>query len=169
MGCLSPRLLILQKSCIFSVHFYTLFCYFVDSTAILQLRNSRGHVLQCSHYVPSTFPNDTSLPCVIYCHGNRYHMVVLSTLCLEIWFFSIVVYLLVSCMFLFKNCLCSLYVKYFQALFFSVCGGERKSTEKRILLYVVQRTLVYVNLICRVYLTRGLIPIGILSSLYAHF
>ncbi|KAL8088830.1 uncharacterized protein LOC141697078 isoform X1 [Apium graveolens] len=36
----------------------------------LELRNSRGHVLQCSHYVPSTFPNETSLPCVIYCHGN---------------------------------------------------------------------------------------------------
>ncbi|XP_052203200.1 uncharacterized protein LOC127808674 [Diospyros lotus] len=35
-----------------------------------QLKNQRGHTLQCSHYVPSTFPDDTSLPCVIYCHGN---------------------------------------------------------------------------------------------------
>ncbi|KAL4562929.1 hypothetical protein LXL04_026960 [Taraxacum kok-saghyz] len=36
-----------------------------------QLRNSRGHILRCSHYMPSPFPDDnTSLPCVIYCHGN---------------------------------------------------------------------------------------------------
>ncbi|CAL5411771.1 hypothetical protein CsSME_00031260 [Camellia sinensis var. sinensis] len=36
----------------------------------LELRNQRGHTLQCSHYVPSPFPEDTPLPCVIYCHGN---------------------------------------------------------------------------------------------------
>lgn len=36
----------------------------------LELRNERGHTLQCSHYVPSHFPDGTSLPCVIYCHGN---------------------------------------------------------------------------------------------------
>lgn len=36
----------------------------------LELRNARGHILQCSHYVPSPFPDDTPLPCVIYCHGN---------------------------------------------------------------------------------------------------
>ncbi|XAR53900.1 hypothetical protein NMG60_11022635 [Bertholletia excelsa] len=36
----------------------------------LELRNQRGQALQCSHYVPSPFPEDTSLPCVIYCHGN---------------------------------------------------------------------------------------------------
>ncbi|XP_044462687.1 uncharacterized protein LOC123193684 isoform X1 [Mangifera indica] len=36
----------------------------------LELRNVRGHVLQCSHYMPSVFPEDTPLPCVIYCHGN---------------------------------------------------------------------------------------------------
>lgn len=36
----------------------------------LELRNARGHVLRCSHYVPSQFPEDSSLPCVIYCHGN---------------------------------------------------------------------------------------------------
>lgn len=36
----------------------------------LELRNGRGHALRCSHYVPSPFPDDTSLPCVIYCHGN---------------------------------------------------------------------------------------------------
>ncbi|CAN0890925.1 Uncharacterized protein YqkD [Linum grandiflorum] len=43
--------------------FGTLFC-------LLQLTNTRGHTLQCSHYVPSPFPEDTPLPCVIYCHGN---------------------------------------------------------------------------------------------------
>ncbi|KAL4020304.1 hypothetical protein IC575_019075 [Cucumis melo] len=36
----------------------------------LELRNSRGHTLQCSHYLPSSIPEDTPLPCVIYCHGN---------------------------------------------------------------------------------------------------
>ncbi|XP_059658592.1 uncharacterized protein LOC132304907 isoform X1 [Cornus florida] len=36
----------------------------------LELRNGRGHMLQCSHYVPSPFPENTPLPCVIYCHGN---------------------------------------------------------------------------------------------------
>ncbi|GAV70593.1 Abhydrolase_5 domain-containing protein, partial [Cephalotus follicularis] len=36
----------------------------------LELRNARGQTLQCSHYVPSPFPQDTPLPCVIYCHGN---------------------------------------------------------------------------------------------------
>ncbi|KAI8007243.1 Uncharacterized protein YqkD [Camellia lanceoleosa] len=36
----------------------------------LELRNQRGHTLQCSHFVPSPFPEDTPLPCVIYCHGN---------------------------------------------------------------------------------------------------
>ncbi|KAL2339308.1 hypothetical protein Fmac_013754 [Flemingia macrophylla] len=35
-----------------------------------QLKNARGHTLKCSHYLPSPFPEDTSLPCVIYCHGN---------------------------------------------------------------------------------------------------
>ncbi|KAI9109153.1 hypothetical protein K1719_019776 [Acacia pycnantha] len=29
-----------------------------------------GGNLQCSHYLPSPFPEDSSLPCVIYCHGN---------------------------------------------------------------------------------------------------
>ncbi|XP_077237475.1 alpha/beta-Hydrolases superfamily protein isoform X3 [Tasmannia lanceolata] len=37
---------------------------------IRQLQNGRGHTLKCSHYVPSTFPENTPLPCVIYCHGN---------------------------------------------------------------------------------------------------
>ncbi|KAL2495668.1 alpha/beta-hydrolase superfamily protein [Forsythia ovata] len=36
----------------------------------LELRNERGHTLRCSHYVPSQFPDDTPLPCVVYCHGN---------------------------------------------------------------------------------------------------
>ncbi|KAF3451927.1 hypothetical protein FNV43_RR08023 [Rhamnella rubrinervis] len=36
----------------------------------LELSNARGHKLRCSHYLPSPFPEDSSLPCVIYCHGN---------------------------------------------------------------------------------------------------
>nr|GMD47201.1 putative alpha/beta hydrolase [Ipomoea batatas] len=36
----------------------------------LELKNERGHTLRCSHYVPSSFPEDSPLPCVIYCHGN---------------------------------------------------------------------------------------------------
>ncbi|OVA20086.1 hypothetical protein BVC80_1665g49 [Macleaya cordata] len=32
--------------------------------------NSRGDVLQCSHYMPLVIPEGTTLPCVIYCHGN---------------------------------------------------------------------------------------------------
>ncbi|XP_010440048.1 PREDICTED: uncharacterized protein LOC104723387 [Camelina sativa] len=36
----------------------------------LELTNSRGHTLRCSHYVPSSSQEDTPLPCVIYCHGN---------------------------------------------------------------------------------------------------
>ncbi|XP_016648131.1 PREDICTED: uncharacterized protein LOC103324410 [Prunus mume] len=36
----------------------------------LELTNARGHTLHCSHYLPSPFPEDASLPCVIYCHGN---------------------------------------------------------------------------------------------------
>eukprot|EP00271_Cylindrocystis_brebissonii_P008118 TRINITY_DN22142_c0_g1_i1.p1 TRINITY_DN22142_c0_g1~~TRINITY_DN22142_c0_g1_i1.p1 ORF type:complete len:570 (-),score=127.02 TRINITY_DN22142_c0_g1_i1:274-1983(-) len=38
----------------------------------LELVNARGHVLQCSHYMPASLPErpDKKLPCVIYCHGN---------------------------------------------------------------------------------------------------
>ncbi|WOK95258.1 hypothetical protein Cni_G03965 [Canna indica] len=36
----------------------------------LELKNGRGHTLQCSHYVPSSIPDNVPLPCVIYCHGN---------------------------------------------------------------------------------------------------
>ncbi|CAI7839883.1 unnamed protein product, partial [Closterium sp. NIES-54] len=36
----------------------------------LQLVNSRGHVLECSHYMPAHVPPNQKLPCVIYCHGN---------------------------------------------------------------------------------------------------
>ncbi|KAK2394442.1 alpha/beta-Hydrolases superfamily protein [Trifolium repens] len=36
----------------------------------LELKNARGYTLQCSHYLPSSVPEDISLPCVIYCHGN---------------------------------------------------------------------------------------------------
>ncbi|CAK9161879.1 unnamed protein product [Ilex paraguariensis] len=37
----------------------------------LEIVNSRGDVLQCSHYMPIVLPEGKSLPCVIYCHGNR--------------------------------------------------------------------------------------------------
>ncbi|XVF28099.1 hypothetical protein REPUB_Repub14bG0165500 [Reevesia pubescens] len=36
----------------------------------LELTNARGHMLRCSHYMPLAFPEETPLPCVIYCHGN---------------------------------------------------------------------------------------------------
>eukprot|EP00252_Welwitschia_mirabilis_P016543 TRINITY_DN3648_c0_g1_i1.p1 TRINITY_DN3648_c0_g1~~TRINITY_DN3648_c0_g1_i1.p1 ORF type:complete len:317 (-),score=56.66 TRINITY_DN3648_c0_g1_i1:222-1172(-) len=36
----------------------------------LEIKNERGHLLQCSHYLPSSLPEGTQLPCVIYCHGN---------------------------------------------------------------------------------------------------
>ncbi|KAL8524805.1 hypothetical protein ACS0TY_014426 [Phlomoides rotata] len=36
----------------------------------LEVVNSRGDVLQCSHYVPIISPEGKALPCVIYCHGN---------------------------------------------------------------------------------------------------
>ncbi|KAL0457288.1 UNVERIFIED_CONTAM: hypothetical protein Slati_1068000 [Sesamum latifolium] len=36
----------------------------------LEVINSRGDVLQCSHYMPIICPEGTKLPCVIYCHGN---------------------------------------------------------------------------------------------------
>ncbi|XP_072968769.1 uncharacterized protein [Typha angustifolia] len=36
----------------------------------LELSNGRGDTLQCSHYVPFVIPENTALPCVIYCHGN---------------------------------------------------------------------------------------------------
>ncbi|XP_012069496.1 uncharacterized protein LOC105631893 isoform X2 [Jatropha curcas] len=35
-----------------------------------EIKNSRGDVLQCSHYVPIVTPEGKPLPCVIYCHGN---------------------------------------------------------------------------------------------------
>ncbi|KAK3009123.1 hypothetical protein RJ639_014919, partial [Escallonia herrerae] len=51
-----------------------LFPYNTSSACTLmtvsKLRNARGHTLRCSHYVPSPFPDNTPLPCVIYCHGN---------------------------------------------------------------------------------------------------
>ncbi|OMO85444.1 hypothetical protein COLO4_21623 [Corchorus olitorius] len=37
----------------------------------IEVKNSRGDVLQCSHYVPLVSPEGKPLPCVIYCHGNR--------------------------------------------------------------------------------------------------
>lgn len=36
----------------------------------LEVTNSRGDVLQCSHYMPVIPPEGKELPCVIYCHGN---------------------------------------------------------------------------------------------------
>ncbi|KAL3626199.1 hypothetical protein CASFOL_029748 [Castilleja foliolosa] len=36
----------------------------------LEVVNSRGDVLKCSHYMPITPPEGIKLPCVIYCHGN---------------------------------------------------------------------------------------------------
>lgn len=36
----------------------------------VEITNSRGDVLQCSHYVPIVSPEGKALPCVIYCHGN---------------------------------------------------------------------------------------------------
>ena len=55
----------------------------------LQLSNARGHILRCSHYLPSPFPEDSSLPCVIYCHGNRYVIVIIDNfMLLLLYFFS---------------------------------------------------------------------------------
>ncbi|KAK6913861.1 hypothetical protein RJ641_021182 [Dillenia turbinata] len=36
----------------------------------LEVKNSRGDTLQCSHYAPIVSPQEKPLPCVIYCHGN---------------------------------------------------------------------------------------------------
>lgn len=36
----------------------------------VEIKNSRGDVLQCSHYAPLVSPEGKLLPCVIYCHGN---------------------------------------------------------------------------------------------------
>ncbi|XP_027329188.1 uncharacterized protein LOC113845804 isoform X1 [Abrus precatorius] len=36
----------------------------------VEIKNSRGDALQCSHYMPIVSPEGKPLPCVIYCHGN---------------------------------------------------------------------------------------------------
>ncbi|KAK4266431.1 hypothetical protein QN277_027353 [Acacia crassicarpa] len=36
----------------------------------VEIKNSRGDILQCSHYMPIVSPEEKPLPCVIYCHGN---------------------------------------------------------------------------------------------------
>jgi len=36
----------------------------------LQLRNPRGHLLECSHFQPAATDNEQKLPCVIFCHGS---------------------------------------------------------------------------------------------------
>lgn len=55
----------------FSQHLRQRFVY------VLQVKNSRGDVLLCSHYMPVVPPEGKTLPCVIYCHGNR--LVILIT------------------------------------------------------------------------------------------
>ncbi|KMT04345.1 hypothetical protein BVRB_8g184190 isoform B [Beta vulgaris subsp. vulgaris] len=35
-----------------------------------QLESGRGETLKCSHYMPYLNPEDSALPCVVYCHGN---------------------------------------------------------------------------------------------------
>ncbi|XP_039013558.1 uncharacterized protein LOC120143257 [Hibiscus syriacus] len=37
----------------------------------IEVKNNRGDVLQCSHFVPLVSPEGNPFPCVIYCHGNR--------------------------------------------------------------------------------------------------
>ncbi|GER39768.1 alpha/beta-Hydrolases superfamily protein, partial [Striga asiatica] len=37
----------------------------------IDLRKERGHALKCSHYIPLQLLDNSPLPCVIYCHGNR--------------------------------------------------------------------------------------------------
>ncbi|XP_027933366.1 uncharacterized protein LOC114188900 isoform X1 [Vigna unguiculata] len=36
----------------------------------VEIKNSHGDILQCSHYMPIVSPDGKPLPCVIYCHGN---------------------------------------------------------------------------------------------------
>ncbi|XP_019426437.1 PREDICTED: uncharacterized protein LOC109334897 [Lupinus angustifolius] len=36
----------------------------------VEIKNSHGYVLQCTHYMPIVSPEGKPLPCVIYCHGN---------------------------------------------------------------------------------------------------
>lgn len=36
----------------------------------LEVKNSRGDTLKCSHYMPIIYLEGKPLPCVIYCHGN---------------------------------------------------------------------------------------------------
>ncbi|KAI3775216.1 hypothetical protein L1987_49785 [Smallanthus sonchifolius] len=36
----------------------------------IEIVNSRGDTLKCSHYLPIVSPEGKPLPCVIYCHGN---------------------------------------------------------------------------------------------------
>ncbi|KAK8487191.1 hypothetical protein V6N13_121373 [Hibiscus sabdariffa] len=36
----------------------------------IEVKNNRGDVLKCSHYMPLVSPEGKPLPCVIYCHGN---------------------------------------------------------------------------------------------------
>ncbi|VFQ79826.1 unnamed protein product [Cuscuta campestris] len=38
----------------------------------LEVKNIRGDTLKCSHYMPIIYLEGKPLPCVIYCHGNRF-------------------------------------------------------------------------------------------------
>ncbi|CAL5340787.1 unnamed protein product [Camellia sinensis] len=42
-----------------------------DKDDVEVVTNSRGDVLQCSHYMPVVRREGKALPCVFYCHGNR--------------------------------------------------------------------------------------------------
>lgn len=49
--------------------------YIIISTIsgnLLQVKNGKGLLLHCSHYILDHIPDGNPLPCVIYCHGNRY-------------------------------------------------------------------------------------------------
>lgn len=64
---------------------------FISFDETLQLKNARGYTLQCSHYLPFSVPEDISLPCVVYCHGNRYSVFCAHWYCfsVESLFFSV--------------------------------------------------------------------------------
>ncbi|WRX27198.1 Histidine phosphatase superfamily [Theobroma cacao] len=68
-GIVTPRLIITQTSICGKGNLHLLEGSTKDKIW-RQLTNARGYMLRCSHYMPSPFPKETPLPCVIYCHGN---------------------------------------------------------------------------------------------------
>ena len=70
----------IDNSCFSSPLFHSEIVLHIIRPAVVQITNSRGHLLQCSHYVPLDLPEDAKLPCVIYCHGNRFVSSFLSVL-----------------------------------------------------------------------------------------